>query len=321
MRNVAMKVLVTGAAGFIGSHLCDALLASGHQVAGVDNFDPYYERKIKERNIQAASSSRSFSFMEGDLRDAAFTRSLVGQEFDAVAHLAGRGGVRRSIEEPRAYAELNYLATLNVLEALREVGPKKLVFASTSSVYGSRNVVPFREDDPSSRPLSPYAATKLACEALCHAYHHLYGLDIWALRFFTVYGPRQRPDMAIHKFVKSIETGEPIERFGDGSAQRDYTYVSDIVTGVERALERAEGYEIINIGGAQTTPLGQLISLIEELLGKRAAIIEKPMQPGDVPRTAANVTKAMRLLDFSPSVPLEGGLRAFIDWYRKERCQ
>ena len=235
-----------------------------------------------------------------------------------MAHLAGRGGVRRSIEEPRAYAELNYMATLNVLEALREIGPKRLVFASTSSVYGGRNSVPFREDDQASRPLSPYAATKLACEALCHSYHHLYGLDIWALRFFTVYGPRQRPDMAIHKFVRSIEAGEPVERFGDGSAQRDYTYVSDIVAGVERALERVAGYEIINIGGAQTTPLSQLISLIEELLGKKAVIVGKPLQPGDVPRTCADVSKARRLLDFSPSVQLEEGLRAFIEWYRKE---
>lgn len=311
-----MKILVTGAAGFIGSHLCDALLASGHEVAGVDNFDPYYDRAVKERNIKAAALSPSFRFVEGDLRDAGFTRDLVGSGFDAVAHLAGRGGVRRSIAEPRAYAELNYIATLNVLEALRELGPKRLVFASTSSVYGSRNSVPFREDDQASRPLSPYAATKLACEALCHAYHHLYGLDIWALRFFTVYGPRQRPDMAIHKFVTKIEAGEAIERFGDGSAQRDYTYVSDIVAGVERALERVSGYELINIGGAQTTPLWRLISMIEELLGRKAVIVEKPMQPGDVPLTSADVTKAARLLDFAPAVPLEEGLRAFIGWYR-----
>ena len=311
-----MRILVTGAAGFIGSHLCDALLASGHEVVGVDNFDPYYDRAVKERNIKAAALSPSFCFVEGDLRDAGFTRGLVGRGFDAVAHLAGRGGVRRSIAEPRAYAELNYMATLNVLEALRELGPKRLVFASTSSVYGGRNSVPFREDDPASRPLSPYAATKLACEALCHSYHHLYGLDIWALRFFTVYGPRQRPDMAIHKFVTKIEAGEAIERFGDGSAQRDYTYVSDIVAGVERALERVSGYEIINIGGAQTTPLGRLISMIEELLGRKAVIVEKPMQPGDVPRTFADVSKARRLLDFAPSVQLEEGLREFIGWYR-----
>lgn len=316
-----MKILVTGAAGFIGSHLCDALLASGHEVAGVDNFDPYYDRAIKERNIKAAALSPSFRFVEGDLRDAGFTRDLVGCGFDAVAHLAGRGGVRRSIAEPRAYAELNYIATLNVLEALRELGPKRLVFASTSSVYGSRNSVPFREDDQASRPLSPYAATKLACEALCHAYHHLYGLDIWALRFFTVYGPRQRPDMAIHKFVTKIEAGEAIERFGDGSAQRDYTYVSDIVAGVERALERVSGYEIINIGGAQTTPLWRLISMIEALLGRKAVIVEKPMQPGDVPRTCADVSKAGRLLDFAPSVQLEEGLRTFVDWHKKENIR
>ncbi len=313
-----MNILVTGAAGFIGSHLCDALLASGHDVTGVDNFDPYYGRDIKERNIRAARRSASFTFVEGDLRDAGFTGALAGRGFDAVAHLAGRGGVRRSIAEPKAYAELNYLATLNLLEAMREQKAKKLVFASTSSVYGGRNTAPFREDDPASMPLSPYAATKLACEALCHAYHHVHGFDVWALRFFTVYGPRQRPDMAIHKFVKAIESGEPIERFGDGTAQRDYTYVSDIVAGVERALERVSGYEIINIGGAKTTTLSRLISAIEEVLGKKALIVEKPMQPGDVPLTSADVAKAARLLDFSPSVTLMEGLREFAGWYRKE---
>ncbi len=314
-----MRVLVTGAAGFIGSHLCEALLAQGHVVVGADNFDPYYDRSVKEHNLRGARAVPGFRFVEADLRDAEAARRLMGEGFDAVAHLAGRGGVRRSILEPRAYAELNYLATLNLLEALRERGPRRLVFASTSSIYGSRNEVPFREDDATDRPVSPYAATKKACEALCHAYHHLHGLDVYALRFFTVYGPRQRPDMAIHTFVRKMEAGEPIERYGDGSAERDYTYVDDIVRGVVRALERVRGYEIINVGGASTTPLRRLVALLERLLGRRAEIIERPPQPGDVPRTAADVSKAARLLDFAPRVGLEEGLERFIAWYRKER--
>jgi len=314
-----MKILVTGAAGFIGSHLCEALLNAGCAVTGVDNFDPYYDRRLKERNLAKSLSSQRFTFLELDLRDAAATSSLLAQGWECVVHLAGRGGVRRSIAEPRAYLEINYGATLNVLEGMREADTKKLVFASTSSVYGNSPRAPFREDDPADRPMSPYSATKKACEALCHTYHHLYGMDIWALRFFTVYGPRQRPDMAIHRFVRAISRRESIERYGDGSTHRDYTYTDDIVAGVLRAVERVSGYEIINLGGAATTSLSHLIATLERLLGTEARIVEKPIPPGDVLRTEADPSKAARLLDFVPRVGLDEGLKRFIDWYQKEQ--
>ncbi len=314
-----MKVLVTGAAGFIGSHLCEALLRGGCDVTGVDNFDPYYERSAKERNLAAAMEKNSFSFVELDLRDAAATTSLMAQGWDCVVHLAGRGGVRRSIAEPRAYLDVNYGATLNVLEGMREGGAKRLVFASTSSVYGNSPKALFREDDSTDRPVSPYSATKKACEVLCHTYHHLFGLNVYVLRFFTVYGPRQRPDMAIHQFVRAISQRRPIQRFGDGSTHRDYTYVDDIVAGVVQAVHRVDGYEIINIGGAHTTTLADLIQTIERLLGEEARIEQQPVPPGDVFRTEADNAKARRLLDFEPKVGLEEGLRAFIQWYQKEQ--
>jgi UDP-glucuronate 4-epimerase len=227
--------------------------------------------------------------------------------------------VRRSIQEPHSYLELNTLATLNLLEAMGKSGSKRLVFASTSSVYGNSPKVPFREDDPTDRPAAPYAATKKACEVMCHTYHHLYGLDVYVLRFFTVYGPRQRPDMAIHKFVRAISRRQPIERYGDGTMQRDYTYVGDIVSGVVKAAERAEGYEIINIGGSHTTSLSTLIGMVEKVLGEEARIIETPVPPGDLPRTEADTSKAARLLDYAPTVDLEEGLKRFAAWYQEEQ--
>lgn len=313
-----MNVLVTGAAGFIGSHLCEALLKEGHSVTGVDNFDPYYGREAKERNLSPSLASPEFHFVEMDLRDKAATQALMGHPWDVVAHLAGRGGVRRSIEEPLAYLENNYLSTMTLLEAMRAHGIRRLVYASTSSVYGNRSDVPFREEDRTDLPVSPYSATKKACEVLCHAYHHLYGFEVYALRFFTVYGPRQRPDMAIHKFVSAITQKQPIERFGDGSMERDYTYVDDIVAGVVKALERVMGYEIINIGGSKTCALGTLITTLEDLLGEKAILVEKEAPPGDVWRTLADTSKAHRLLDFTPRTGLEEGLRRFIQWYREE---
>jgi nucleoside-diphosphate-sugar epimerase len=313
-----MNVLVTGAAGFIGSHLCEALLEVGHTVTGVDNFDPYYDRTIKERNLRESLLRPDFHFVEMDLRDAPAVRALMAQGWDRVVHLAGRGGVRRSILEPQAYLENNLLATGNVLEAMRETGLDRLVFASTSSVYGNVSPVPFREDNRADWPISPYSASKKACEVLAYTYHHLHGLHAFVLRFFTVYGPRQRPDMAIHTFVKAVTRGEAIERYGDGSTERDYTYVDDIVAGVVRAVERVEGYEIINIGGAQTTSLAHLIELIEEVTGERARVVEKPLPPGDVVRTFADTSKAQRLLDFRAEVSIEEGLRRFIRWYREE---
>ncbi|MEW5764237.1 MAG: NAD-dependent epimerase/dehydratase family protein [Acidobacteriota bacterium] len=313
-----MNVLVTGAAGFIGSHLSEALLAAGHAVTGVDNFDPYYDRAVKERNLKGSLLQPGFRFVELDLKDAPAVRALMAQGWDRVVHLAGRGGVRRSILEPQAYLENNLVATGNILEAMRETGLDRLVFASTSSVYGNRSPIPFREDARADWPISPYSASKKACEVLAYAYHHLHALHVYVLRFFTVYGPRQRPDMAIHKFVRAVTRGEAIERFGDGSTERDYTYVDDIVAAVVRAVERVEGYEIINIGGAQTTSLSRLIELIEDGTGETARIVEKPLPPGDVVRTYADTSKAGRLLDFKAEVPVEEGLRRFIRWYREE---
>ncbi len=314
-----MKILVTGAAGFIGSHLCEALLREGHAVTGVDNFDPYYARTIKERNLRKCLGEDAFHFVELDLSEAAATTALIAQGWDCIVHLAGRGGVRRSIEEPAAYVRNNYVSTFNILEAMKESGSDRLVFASTSSVYGNRKEGPFSESDATDTPVSPYSATKKGCEVLCHTYHHLYGINVYALRFFTVFGPRQRPDMAIHKFVSAIVRREPIERYGDGSTARDYTYVEDIVAGVVKAAERVKGYEIINIGGAQTTTLNRLIEMLEEQLGETAVIVEKPIPAGDVMRTFADTDKALRLLEFSAKVSIEDGLKAFIQWYREEQ--
>jgi UDP-glucuronate 4-epimerase len=314
-----MKALVTGAAGFIGSHLSEALLVKGHSVTGADSFDPYYSREIKEKNLRKSLGEPAFHFVEVDLAEPAAASALISQGWDCVIHLAGRGGVRRSIEEPAAYVRNNYMATFNILESMKDSGVDKLVFASTSSVYGNRRNGPFNESDSTDWPVSPYSATKKGCEVLCHTYHHLYGINSYVLRFFTVFGPRQRPDMAIHKFVDAIVRREPIERFGDGTTVRDYTYVDDIVAGVIRAAERVEGYEIINIGGAQKTTLNRLISILEEQLGEAAVIVEKPIPAGDVMQTFADTGKAKRLLDFSAKVSIEDGLKAFIQWYREEQ--
>jgi len=313
-----MKVLLTGAAGFIGSNLSEALVGRGDSVLAVDSFDPYYDRAVKEKNISGLKGSANFHFVEMDLRDKGSLKALLQEGFDVVVHLAGRGGVRRSIVEPEAYVDLNYVATLRLLEAMKETSHRKIVFASTSSIYGDRSKVPFREDERADWPISPYSATKKACEAMLYTYHHLYGFDVYALRFFTVYGPKQRPDMAIYKLVKSIVSEETFEKYGDGKTERDYTYVDDIVGGVIKAAERAKGYEIINIGGSRTIQLQKLISLTEEIVGKKAVIIEKPVPEGDVFRTYADVTKAAELIDFSPKVKIEKGLENFVEWYLKE---
>ena len=313
-----MKILLTGAAGFIGSNLCEALLKRGDHVVAVDSFDPYYDREIKERNISGLRGQNGFNFVEMDLREKAGVRALLDEGFDVVVHLAGRGGVRRSIQEPESYLELNYLATLRLLEAMKETSQKKIVFASTSSIYGDRSKVPFREEERADWPISPYSATKKACETMLFTYHHLYDFQVYALRFFTVYGPRQRPDMAIYKLVRSIVSEETFERYGDGKTERDYTYVDDIVAGVIRAAERVAGYEIINIGGSNTVQLQRLISLAEEIIGKKAVIIEKPLPEGDVYRTYADVSKAANLIDFEPKVRIEKGLEKFVKWYLKE---
>ena len=316
-------VLVTGGAGFIGSHLCQRLLQEGYKVVCLDNFDPYYDPAIKRRNleeIKATKEAKGFEFVRGDIRDKAllddiFRRSSV----DLIIHLAARAGVRPSIQQPLLYEEVNVAGTLNLLEACREFGVRDFLFGSSSSVYGTNRKVPFAEDDPLEAMISPYAVTKRAGEIFCFAYHHLYGLNISCLRFFTVYGPRQRPEMAIHKFARLIDEGEKIPLYGDGTSRRDYTYIDDIIDGIMGAMRHLKGYDIFNLGESQTTPLRKLISLIEEALGKKAIVEQLPDQPGDVPITYADITKARRLLGYAPRVNVEEGIARFARWFRDSR--
>ena len=303
-----MKVLITGGAGFIGSHVVEALLARGEAVTVLDDFNDFYDPALKRRNVAGFPQ-----VIEGDIRG-----KLPAGKFDAIIHLAARAGVRPSLAQPRLYSDVNIAGTQNLLEFARESGIRKFVFASSSSVYGVNQKIPFSEDDPIFKPISPYAATKLAGEALCHVYHHLYGLDMVCLRFFTVYGPRQRPDLAIRKFTQAILAGKPIDVFGDGSTRRDYTHIDDILQGVLAALDRKLGYEVINLGESRTVELCELISLIEKATGKTAKLNRQPLQPGDVPVTFADIAKARRLLDYDPRVPIEDGIARFVHWYEHQ---
>ena len=316
-----MNVLVTGCAGFIGSHLCERLCDRGDVVAGVDNFDPFYDHAVKQRNLEGVLHRPNFQFFQTDLRDAdalADAWRRIDSPPDAIVHLAARAGVRPSIEDPVGYERSNILATMNLLEQARLCEPTpKFIFASSSSVYGNNEKVPFGEADPVDHPISPYAATKKACELICHTYHHLFAMDMFCLRFFTVYGPRQRPDLAIHKFTRLLAAGEPIEMFGDGSSSRDYTYIDDVLDGVVAAVDRCSGYEVINLGSKHPVTLSEMIATIAEAMGVRPAILRKPMQPGDVDRTYADVAKAKRLLDYEPSMPFPEGIRRFVEWYRE----
>jgi UDP-glucuronate 4-epimerase len=310
----AAKILVTGGAGFIGSHLCEALLAEGAEITIIDDFSDYYDPRIKEANI--AGFRHRITVVKGDIRDKALVDSLFAStKFDKIFHLAARAGVRPSIADPQLYVSTNVDGTLNLLEGCRTTGVKHFVFASSSSVYGVNKKVPFAEDDPIQRTISPYAATKLMGEQLCSNYSHLHGIRCVCLRFFTVYGPRQRPDLAISKFTRQIMADKPIDQYGDGSTARDYTFVEDIVSGVMAAGRyTASDFEIINLGGSAANTLSQLISGIEGILEKKATINYLPDQPGDVPLTFAEVGKAHRLLGYSPSTPLMQGLRRYVDW-------
>lgn len=312
-------VLVTGGAGFIGSHLAEALLARGDRVVVLDNFDPLYDPARKRRNVEAARGQSRYRLVEGDIRDERALRDLfAGETFDAVVHLAALAGVRPSLREPARYEEVNGLGTVRVLERLRE-RPIPFLFGSSSSVYGARDRVPFREDEPCVTPASPYAATKRAGELLAYAYHRLFGIPTACLRFFTVYGPRQRPEMAIHKFTRRIASGEPVPMFGDGSSRRDYTFIDDIVAGTLSALERCDGYEIYNLGGSRMATLADLVEKIGQALGKSPRIERLPEEPGDVPVTCADLAKSRERLGYEPRVLLEEGLRRFVEWFRKER--
>jgi UDP-glucuronate 4-epimerase len=312
-----MNALVTGGAGFIGSHVVERLLDRGDRVTVIDDFNDFYDPAIKRRNV-APFASR-VRVVEADICDAAALRDTFQRErFDTIVHLAARAGVRPSLAHPRLYIQANVVGTQNLLELAREFGVRKFIFGSSSSVYGVNGELPFTESDPIFNPISPYAATKLAAEALCHVYHHLYGLDMVCLRFFTVYGSRQRPDLAIYKFTSAIADGKPVEIYGDGSARRDYTHIEDIVQGVLACLDRAFGFEIINLGESRTVELHELVHLIEKAAGKKAQIRQLPAQPGDVPITYADISKAKRLLDYHPQVTIEDGIQRFVDWFRKQ---
>jgi UDP-glucuronate 4-epimerase len=312
-------ILVTGGAGFIGSHVAEALLARGDGVVALDNFDPFYERAVKVRNVATAEGRSGYRLVEGDIRDAEQVERLFAEHaFDAVIHLAARPGVRPSIEDPPLYTSVNLDGTTRLLEACRRHDVRRFVFGSSSSVYGNNEKVPFAEDDPVDHPVSPYAATKKAGEVLCHAHHHLFGIGVACLRFFTVYGPRQRPEMAIHRFARLLAAGEEIEQYGDGSSRRDYTYVADIVDGVLRSLDRCEGYRIWNLGNSRTVKLSELIARIAGGLGVEPRVRQLPMQPGDVERTWADISRARADLDWEPTTAIDAGIDKFLDWFRTE---
>ena len=318
-----MKILLTGSAGFIGSHTLDRLLADGHHVIGVDNFDPFYDRALKAANIEQHTDNPSFDLIEGDLAEQTtynkINFQLGGSAPDAIIHLAAKAGVRPSIEDPVGYQRANVIATQNLLEFAKEQGIKQFVFASSSSVYGVNPNVPWSEKHDVSGPISPYASTKVSCELLGHVYSHLYGIRVLGLRFFTVYGPRQRPDLAINKFVRLIEAGESIPVFGDGSTRRDYTYIADIVEGILGSLHyTGSNYEVINLGNDQTVTLSEMIETIEEVVGKKAIIDRQPEQPGDVPQTWADVTKAGRLFGYKPSTTFKQGVERFVEWRNQQ---
>jgi UDP-glucuronate 4-epimerase len=315
-----MHVLVTGGAGFIGSHLVDSLLADGHHVTVLDNFDPFYARSVKEANIEPQRRHTGWRLVEADLRDAARLRVVLIDDYDCVVHLAARAGVRPSIADPVGYQQVNVEGTQNMLELARERGIRQFVFASSSSVYGINPRVPWSEDDHVLQPISPYASTKVSGELLGHVYSELFGIRFIALRFFTVYGPRQRPDLAIHKFARMMLRGEAIPVFGDGSSRRDYTYVNDIVSGIRRAIEYdGSSFEVINLGNNQTVSLLDMIQGLQVALGRTAELQWLPPQPGDVPQTWANVDKAQSLLGYSPSTTYLDGVRNFADWLSSER--
>src|SRR5213595_3545913 len=310
-----MRVLVTGGAGFIGSHLVEKLLASGHQVVILDDFNDFYDPQTKHANI--AGLARDVTVYHVDLRDSESVRNLFHREkVDAIAHLAARAGVRPSIQQPRLYYDTNVTGTLHLLEAARVTGIERFIFASSASVYGALKAIPFSEDEHLSQTISPYAATKVAGEFLCSTYSHLYNLRVVALRYFTVYGPRQRPDLAIHQFTRRIYAGQPIDQFGDGSTRRDYTYIEDVIQGTMAALEY-EGplFDIFNLGESETIQLKDLIVAIENALGKRAKIKQLPEQPGDMPLTCADISKARKLLDYRPTTRLNEGLPCFVEWF------
>jgi UDP-glucuronate 4-epimerase len=316
------SILVTGGAGFIGSHLCGRLLREGYTVICLDNFDSFYDPNIKIKNIEGMGKKfpNQFELITGDIRNYEhLTETFKKNRIDSVVHLAARAGVRPSINNPLLYQDVNIRGTIVLLEACKEFGIKDFIFASSSSVYGENQRVPFSEEDLDIQPISPYGATKRAGELLCYSHHHLYGMNIACLRIFTAYGPRQRPEMAIHKFTRLIEQGENIPIYGDGSSRRDYTYIDDLIEGILAVMHHHKGFEIYNLGESQTTSLNELIRLIEEAFDKKANVEMLELQPGDVSITYADISKAERKLGYHPKIKIEEGIKRFVEWYKKER--
>ena len=314
-----MKAFITGGAGFIGSSLADRLLAEGHLVTIYDNFNDYYDPALKERNIAPNLDNANYDVIRGDIEDEkSLLAALSAKAPDVVIHLAARAGIRPSLEHPVDYMKTNVVGTANLLNAMAKLGLRKLVFASSSSVYGNCRAESFSEKLKVTEPISPYAASKSACEQLCYTFQHLYHIKTVCLRFFTVYGPRQRPDLAIRKFIDRIDNGEPIDMYGDGSSRRDYTFIKDIISGIRAAIDyNGNEYEIINLGGGEPITLNRMIATIEKVLGKKAVINRLPMQPGDVDKTVCDWSKAKKLLKYTPSTTFEDGIRAFVEW----RCK
>ncbi|MBI4538230.1 MAG: GDP-mannose 4,6-dehydratase [Gemmatimonadetes bacterium] len=317
-----MSILVTGAAGFIGSHVCERLLGAGEEVVGLDLFDDYYDPRVKEANVSVARQFRAFTLVRGDVREAGCLARLP-DHVELVIHLAARAGVRPSIRDPLLYQDVNVGGTAVLLEYMRERGIRQLVFGSSSSVYGNTEKVPFREGDSQDSPISPYAATKKAGELLCHVYHHLYGMGVLCLRLFTVYGPRQRPDLAIHKFARLLRAGRSVPMYGDGTTERDYTYIGDLLQGMEGALRYLRSspgvYEVINLGESRTVTLRRMIEVLAEALGVEPEMERLPLEPGDVVRTYADISKARRLLRYDPCTSFEEGIARFVEWLEGER--
>lgn len=312
-----MNILVTGAAGFIGSHVCEHFIKLDHNVIGIDNFDRFYSTKFKNLNLEGLRKSKEFQFYEGDIRNGKLLNEIFSaNQINIVIHLAAKAGVRPSIESVSEYYDVNVAGTISLLETMKNHKVTKLLFASSSSIYGNNIKVPFSENDVVDKPISPYASTKKGGELLCHVFHHLYGFDITCLRFFTVFGPRQRPDLAIHKFTRLIDEGKPIPFYGDGSSSRDYTYIDDIVDGIHCAMNHLDGYRIYNLGESKVINLKMLVATIETILDKKAVLTQLPFQQGDVKTTFADISKAKNEIGYSPKYDIENGIRKFVEWYK-----
>lgn len=316
-----MNILVTGAAGFIGSHVCEYFTNIGHSIIALDNFDDFYPIELKKQNLAELKTSERFKFYKTDIRDSNALDDIFAQnKVEVVIHLAAKAGVRLSMDSIEEYYDVNVKGTVCLLESMRKNGVKKMLFASSSSVYGNNSKLPFSETDPVDNPISPYASSKKSAELLCHVYHHLYNFDISCLRFFTVFGPRQRPDLAIHKFARLIDEGRPVPFYGDGSTSRDYTYITDIVHGINCAINHLNGYQLFNIGESNVITLNELVKTIENVLNKKAILNKQPMQAGDVTKTCADISKAKSEIGYDPKFNFEAGISEFVKWYKSQQA-